>query len=303
MAPGIFRRLKAKVKANVKLPQEVHDLLPVQKVIQTYELLEHILSFLDSPSLRDARLVNTFWRTIIRKSESLEARANTPTRMRDLAFLLLGANGSGKQTLIEKWCFGDRVIFGYDPTLGDNWSLHRKVEREWWRVNLYNTHDGFPTMMAHYFAHADAYVLVYSVSSRHSFIAAQKWQERLTSRTEPVGQLVTTPQSSHSRKNAEKAVLLGVIATKCDVQPHEVEVQKSEGERLARDFGCPFFRTSSVADINCEQTMQELLKTYKTVKLGQMTQKSRIWSLNKAPPAPDSKAREKREWWWRTRGH
>lgn len=62
----------------------------------------------------------------------------------------------------------------------------------------------------------------------------------------------------HANPDVEKIL----IATKCDLKA-ERAVSTEEGEEMAREFGIPFFETSSLDGTNVQETFYEIAKKIK----------------------------------------
>ena len=72
-------------------------------VLSTYELLEPILLNLEPAELRKTRLVSKTWHEVINRSQVLRATWKWNEKMvRQMRMLLLGDDGCGKRSLIER---------------------------------------------------------------------------------------------------------------------------------------------------------------------------------------------------------
>jgi len=89
----------------------------------------------------------------------------------------------------------------------------------------------------------NGFVLVYSITSRVSFEEIVQFRDQVL-----------------RAKEGEKVPMV-LLGNKCDLE-NDREVSKSEGEDLAKSFGCTFFETSAQANVNIENGFQSVLRQY-----------------------------------------
>lgn len=266
MAPGFiertlrFRKLRHRRKTSYEA---------TQRVLHTYELLEHILTLVDNPeALRQARLVNELWCTTINKNRQLDKRWR-PHLTREISIVMCSDDTISVRALTEAWCYSHWVDT-YDPTGDDS---RRKmlvvgglkcivdlkdfpgINSEWWQIHDQMMRD------------ADAYVLAYSVDSRSSFDAAVEWQRQLDTPGESLRERIMHQRAPRHRRGKRpwdptRPYLLGVIATDREAEPERVEVEKREGEELASRLQCPFHEVSVKDRTNLDQSPTDLVREY-----------------------------------------
>ena len=280
-----------------------------QRVLATYELLEHILEYLDPRSLRQARLVETYWQNIIQNSSRHTARLMQSDRPRQLHTVLVGVRGCGMNSLVNTFILGPTDSFPWadDPTWEPCFRRATIVDNERWMID--GSMDGYlddrshASFLGHTFRHSETYMLLYSMTSRESFDQLKVWLSSMESATEPLSMLIAkraTPNRSKSSDTGPKQCIpAALISTKNDLDSSRRAVSPAEGATLARELGCPFIETSAKTGAGVEQVFAEVCRTYKRVRLEEIRQRSIRLSLTKAVTPSDPEARERKERWWR----
>jgi GTPase KRas protein len=117
----------------------------------------------------------------------------------------------------------------------------------------------YAAMFAQYVRDIDSYALVYSTTSRASFDSMRAWHNTICTL-----QKTTTPARwpEDRVKPRPPAMLVAVIATKCDLQDQR-EVSITEGIELARELGCPFYQTSAVTRHNVDRVFEAMGRTWR----------------------------------------
>ncbi|GAA6059723.1 hypothetical protein JCM10212_000251 [Sporobolomyces blumeae] len=99
----------------------------------------------------------------------------------------------------------------------------------------------YSAMREQYMRTGEGFLLVYSITSRNSF-----------------EEIATFHQQILRVKDKDYFPVI-VVANKSDLES-ERQVDKSEGEALARQFGCRFIETSAKARLNVDEAFQELVR-------------------------------------------
>ncbi|XP_009074846.1 PREDICTED: ras-related protein Rab-10-like, partial [Acanthisitta chloris] len=98
----------------------------------------------------------------------------------------------------------------------------------------------FHTLSTSYFRGAQGFVLVYDITDLKSFQSITIWMEDI-----------------YEKAGDEVDVIL--LGNKCDKESERV-VPKQKGEKLAWEYGIPFFETSAKDNVNIEQAFSVLTK-------------------------------------------
>lgn len=144
---------------------------------------------------------------------------------------VLGVAGCGKSALIVKF-LTRRFITEYDPNLEDTYSSEEMVDQQPVLVKIMDTADqDGPVNCERYLSWASAYLVVYSIDDRSSFLGCQSYLETLSN----------NGRGGHT----DTPVLL--LGNKLDMERYR-QVSKGEGASLASRFGCLFFEVSACLD-------------------------------------------------------
>ncbi|NXR29254.1 RAB10 protein, partial [Cinclus mexicanus] len=98
----------------------------------------------------------------------------------------------------------------------------------------------FHTLSTSYFRGAQGFVLVYDITNLKSFQSITVWMNDI-----------------YEKAGDEVDVIL--LGNKCDKESERV-VPKQKGEKLAWEYGMPFFETSAKENVNIEHAFSVLTK-------------------------------------------
>ncbi|NXK91400.1 RAB10 protein, partial [Formicarius rufipectus] len=98
----------------------------------------------------------------------------------------------------------------------------------------------FHTLSTSYFRGAQGFVLVYDITNLKSFQSITMWMEDI-----------------YEKAGDEVDVIL--LGNKCDKESERV-VPKEKGEKIAWEYGIPFFETSAKDNVNIEHAFSILTK-------------------------------------------
>jgi GTPase KRas protein len=65
-----------------------------------------------------------------------------------------------------------------------------------------------------------------------------------------------------------------LIGNKCDLEADR-QVSSSEGQELAKNFGCPFFESSAKTRVNVEESFYELVREIRKELQGEQANKKK----------------------------
>jgi GTPase KRas protein len=97
-------------------------------------------------------------------------------------------------------------------------------------------------MMDQYILTGNGFLIVYSISSRASFLEVRKFYDKIM--------LI---------KDEDHAPMV-LVANKCDLPDDVREVTAQEGAELARELRCPFFEASAKERTNLERVFEEAVR-------------------------------------------
>eukprot|EP00483_Globobulimina_turgida_P001464 UN01466 len=164
--------------------------------------------------------------------------------------VVLGAGAVGKSSLTVRYVTGD-FLDEYDPTIEDYYRKLVEVDGGPAYMDILDTAEGqeeFSSMQDEFFRQGKGFVLVYSITSVDSFQHTRTLREKI--------------KRAREDDPADKLALV-LCGNKCDLQIQR-QVPKSEGQKLAKEWGCPFFESSAKEKINngiiFEETVREIRK-------------------------------------------
>lgn len=278
-----------------------------QRVIQTYELLEHVLGHLDPHSLRQAALVDRDWNTIIRNSSTLLTCVTESNKPRELRTVLVGMRSCGITGLVD--CFDSLSPPWRSSSLWDAF-FEKAITVDGERWMLRGSTDGYlddethAALVGHMLTNSETYMLIYSVDSRESFNRLKAWLASMNSATEPLSMLVAnhaTPSKNRSSgAGPKKCIPAALVSTKNTIAASTStrDVSQAEGAAFARELGCPFIETSTRTGAGVQEAFAEVCRTYKRVRLEELRKRSKRSSLTKAIAPHESNERKERWWRW-----
>eukprot|EP01084_Bolivina_argentea_P084471 152749_1 len=105
----------------------------------------------------------------------------------------------------------------------------------------------FSSMQDEFFRQGKGFILIYSIISRDSFDHANTLRDKI----------------KRAREEPDDKLALVLCGNKCDLDIQR-QVTKSDGQKLAKEWGCPFFESSAKEKINngtiFEQVVREIRK-------------------------------------------
>ncbi|RYO94751.1 hypothetical protein DL766_000014 [Monosporascus sp. MC13-8B] len=131
----------------------------------------------------------------------------------------------------------------YDPTIEDSYRKQCMIDDEVALLDVLDTagQEEYSAMREQYMRTGEGFLLVYSITSRQSF------------------EEITTFQQQILRVKDKDYFPMVVVGNKCDLES-EREVPRSEGEALAKSFGCSFIETSAKSRINVDKAFYDIVR-------------------------------------------
>ncbi|KAL9544345.1 Ras GTPase ras2 [Mucor bainieri] len=131
----------------------------------------------------------------------------------------------------------------YDPTIEDSYRKQCLIDSECAMLDILDTagQEEYSAMRERFMRNGEGFVLLYSITSYHTFEQAQRLHEQIAR----VKDLEHFP-----------VVLVG---NKCDLE-QDRQVPASAGRELAKQFNCPFFEVSAKQNTNIEDSFHGLVR-------------------------------------------
>jgi GTPase KRas protein len=142
---------------------------------------------------------------------------------------VLGDGSVGKTSLTVSYCH-NHFVECYDPTIEDCYRRQRMVDEEACLIEILDTagQEEFSALRDQWIRESEGYVLVYSITSRDSFVAI----ESITNAIRRVVEM-----------DAHKIPLI-LVANKADLGSRR-QVTREEGQQLAKAIGAQFVEASA----------------------------------------------------------
>eukprot|EP00474_Spongospora_subterranea_P008953 CRZ09411.1 hypothetical protein [Spongospora subterranea] len=156
--------------------------------------------------------------------------------------VVLGGGGVGKSALTIR-LVTDNFLDEYDPTIEDSYRKQVMVDDETALLDILDTagQEEFSSMQDQWMRDGKGFLLVYNVTSMNTFDEVSSLYDKIL------------------RSKDQEKVPIALCGNKCDLTD-ERQVQTSEGEELAAQWGCPFFETSAKMKINNEECFFQVVR-------------------------------------------
>jgi len=163
--------------------------------------------------------------------------------MNEQRLVLLGGGAVGKSAITIQFIqykFED----AYDPTIEDTFRKQSEVDNKIYSLEIQDTsgQDDFNALRDQHIKAGEGFVVVYSITSRPSFMLASQLIERVL------------------QMKADKTFPLILVSNKIDLEAHRL-IKRDEGFNLAQRYNIPFFETSAKTGENVHAAFSELVRT------------------------------------------
>jgi GTPase SAR1 family protein len=197
------------------------------------------------------------------------AQQHTPTV--PISITICGDGGCGKSSITLR-LVRSAWTSEYDPTIEDNYSVTRKIDGITYHLSLTDTagQEEYRGMWASSNLGADAFLLVYDITSRDSLEALQYFNDLIdmeaetrldnAERARRAGvnpHAYATPGAGSGSKVVSPVKI--VAGNKCDLQESR-QVSAAMGLDWARKRGCGFMETSARLEVNIEETFALIVR-------------------------------------------
>ncbi|KAK6464261.1 GTP-binding protein of the ras family [Scheffersomyces coipomensis] len=155
---------------------------------------------------------------------------------------VVGSRSVGKSSMTVRFV-EDHFVESYYPTIENQFSKTINYKNQDYAIEILDTagQDEFSIMNEKHLVGIHGYLLVYSVTSRQSF------------------ELVEVIRDKILNSIGTDVIPLVLIGNKCDLV-YQRQVETSEGEQLAKQFGCKFLETSVRENLNINRAFENLIE-------------------------------------------
>lgn len=162
--------------------------------------------------------------------------------LREYKLVVVGGGGVGKSCLTIQ-LIQSHFVDEYDPTIEDSYRKQCVIDDEVALLDVLDTagQEEYSAMREQYMRTGEGFLLVYSITSRTSFI-----------------EIVTFQQQILRVKDKDYFPVI-VVGNKCDLDMDRA-VSQQEGRDLANHFSCRFIETSAKARINVDEAFYNLVR-------------------------------------------
>ncbi|GAM20379.1 hypothetical protein SAMD00019534_035540 [Acytostelium subglobosum LB1] len=172
--------------------------------------------------------------------------------MNNIKLVVLGAGSVGKSSLTIRYVHNE-FIDRYDPTIEDMYRKVVEISGDHFMLEIMDTAgtETFLAMRDLYIRNGQAFMLVYSITSKSSFLDLESVKDQiLRVKDMPVSKLPIL-----------------VIGNKSDLE-NERQVQSQEAEKACAKWGLPFMETSAKTNMNISSAFECLVREMQKKTLG-----------------------------------
>ena len=154
-----------------------------------------------------------------------------------------GEGRVGKTCILKRYLKGTFDDEELSTTAASNFEQIEEYNNQNYTLSIYDTagQERYGTLTNQYINGLNGILLVYDITSRETFNKIDNWMERVK-----------------ERLDINKVAII-LIGNKCDDNDNR-EINKDEGQSLAKKFGVDFFETSAATGENIKEAFLALLK-------------------------------------------
>lgn len=156
----------------------------------------------------------------------------------------------------------------YDPTIEDSYRKQVAIDHQSCMLEVLDTagQEEYTALRDQWIRDGEGFILVYSITSRHSFDRIQKFYNQVQRVKEsgnpssPTGpNYLQSPMSLNSTPQSTGPVPVMLVGNKYD-KSQEREVSTQEGQALASHLGCDFVEASAKNCVNVEKAFYDVVR-------------------------------------------
>lgn len=192
-----------------------------------------------------------------------------------IKFVLVGESGAGKSCLLLRFV-EDTFSASFIATIGIDFKVKQIVlSGKKVKIQVWDTagQERFKTITKAYYRGAEAIILVYDTTDKHSFNKLENW----------IGDIENGIQYDPLR------ILVG---NKCDMTELR-QISKEEGEQFASTRGFHFFETSSLTGENVDTMFMWIAQEVYRKKTGEVVPQGVVRLME--PPPEDQTVKKKKD--------
>lgn len=164
--------------------------------------------------------------------------------MNELNIVIMGSGGVGKSALANRYT-NDVFVHSYDSTIEDTYRKETMIDDKSVTLEILDTagQEDFRSMHDSWIENGDGFLLVYDITNKNTFDELQSFYLKIRRRKSDVPILLT--------------------GNKCDMADEYRKIAKTEGEKLAKDWGVPcvpFLETSAKESSNVHAAFEDLAR-------------------------------------------
>ncbi|ROT35743.1 ras-domain-containing protein [Sodiomyces alkalinus F11] len=184
-----------------------------------------------------------------------------------ISITICGDGGCGKSSITLR-LVRSQWTSEYDPTIEDSYSVTRRIDGQTYHLSITDTagQEEYRGMWASSNLSADAFLLVYDITSKDSFDALNYFHHLIDMETETRidnaerarrAGLAPGPGGGSGAKTVPPVKM--VAGNKCDLQESR-QVSAADGLEWAHRRGCGFMETSARIEVNIEETFALIVR-------------------------------------------
>ncbi|KAF4585944.1 Ras family protein [Ophiocordyceps camponoti-floridani] len=228
--------------------------------------------------------------------------ASPPQPSIPISITICGDGGCGKSSITLR-LVRSQWTSEYDPTIEDSYSVTRRIDGTSYHLSLTDTagQEEYRGMWAASNLGADAFLLVYDITSSESLLALQHFVDLIemeaetrfdnAERARRAG--LSPPRANATSASGAKMIppFKMVAGNKCDLQASR-QVSAAQGLQWAHRRHCGFMETSARLEVNIEETfaviVRRVMESRRLAEMGSVASKPPALLPPMVPSAPDT---------------
>lgn len=163
--------------------------------------------------------------------------------------VVLGSGGVGKSALTIR-LVTDHFLEEYNPTIEDNFQKNTTIDGIPTVIDILDTagQEEYSSMQDQWMREGNGFLLVYAVNEMATFEEMSQYRMKIL------------------RTKGNDKVPIVLVGNKCDVDDHMRQVPTAVAQRLATEWGVPFFESSAKTPLNNEECFYEVVREVRRIR-------------------------------------